>query len=70
MRANDPAVLKVRATKRIAGIMNDMQMARHELISMATSNPDLRECKDIISLANLMRKANDAIKDDFCRLTN
>ncbi len=70
MRADDPAVLKVRATKRIADIMNDMQVARHELISMATSSPDFRECADIILLANLMRKANDAIKDDFCRLTN
>jgi DNA-binding IscR family transcriptional regulator len=46
-----------------------LQNAGHELIEMGSKQPNSDEGKQDIALGQMMRKAKDAIKDEFARIT-
>lgn len=58
-----------RGIKRAAKFFSDLQVAKEELIRMGSEDATTLEGEQDILLGHMLRKAEDAIKDEFCELT-
>jgi hypothetical protein len=50
----------------VVDFFNQMQVKRNQLFTLAGDNLSSPESKQDILLAQLLEKAKDAVKDDFC----
>jgi hypothetical protein len=61
--------MSLEGVQRAARVFEELQNAGHELIEMGSKQPNSDEGKQDIALGQMMRKAKDAIKDEFARIT-